>query len=471
MRIFLIFTLIFVFTTQVFAENFKVEPKVDKRIELISTVFRLAGANEYVADNLVDYTKEVDAYFSDFKNHKVVDLAKKARMISGVSYDAVASMATSIVIDNNGIRLQDDLKEESLEHRWKSKMAKKFVAALNDFYTKSDFEKFFSEHQSLYSKTEQSFNSILEKVDFKWFEDFYGEKPKGDYKLVLAMLNGYSNYGSTNQYQDGREEIYSIIGVSKMGEDGIPVFKSHVLETVIHEFNHSFCNKLMEANYEQMKDKSLELYKLVKNNMRRQAYGSALTMNREILVRACVIQYFKEKGLVSDIQPLVASQEARGFLWINQLLNKLDEYQQERVKYASLSDYMPVIVEDFNNLDVNKLWTKYNEGRAQIISLNIENGSKNVDPELDSLVVTFDVPMMINKNGISTGKKGKKYFPEFSSEKKAYWNLENKKRWVVFMNLEPGKTYSMSFPDVFFYSADGKTLKETYYLDFETRKE
>jgi hypothetical protein len=469
-NIFLI-TLSFLFSITTFASNIKVEPKVDKRIELLSTVFRLAGAHEYVANNLEAYTKEVDASFRKFKNHKVVKLAQKARRWRGVSYDAVASMATSIEITENGIQLQPNLTDESLEKRWNRKKVGKFIEALNDFYKVSEFESFFDDHQTFYAQTESSFLDILNKVDFKWFESFYGEKPKGDFRLVLAMLNGYSNYGSTNDYQDGKEEIYAIIGVSKMGDDGIPVFNGRNLELIIHEFNHSFCNKLMEAEYENMKTKSQEIYNLVKDNLRRQAYGSPLTMNCEILVRAGVIQYYKEKQLTDNIQSMIGNEQGRGFLWIDKLCYELDNYQQEREKYASLSDYMPEIVRLQNNLDVPAMWEAYDMDRGQIVSFNIENGSTEVDPDFDTLIVTFDQPMLTNKNGISYGKKGKKYYPVFPKDRKFYWNEETKKQWIVPIELEPGRKYSLSFPDFFFRTAKYKTLKKTYYLDFETRKE
>jgi hypothetical protein len=135
-----IFTCFLFLSLQIFAQEIQVVPKVNKRIELVSTVFRLAGANEYVNNELKTYTKEVDAYFEAFKKHKIVKLAKKARLLSGVSFDAVASLATSIEIKDNRVQLQSELKDGSLDDRWKLKKAQKFVEALNDFYQVSKFD-------------------------------------------------------------------------------------------------------------------------------------------------------------------------------------------------------------------------------------------------------------------------------------------------------------------------------------------
>ncbi|PLX22403.1 MAG: hypothetical protein C0599_06480 [Salinivirgaceae bacterium] len=470
MKSIVLITLLFTLSIYGFADNINVEPKVDKRIELLSTVFRLAEAHEYVNNDLEDYAKEVDAYFKKFKHHKVVKLAKKARLFSGVSFDAVASMATSIEITPNGIQLQPNLKEESLDDRWKPKKIKKFVSALNDFYQVSKFDLFYEDHTEFYKRAQDNFNGILNEVDFDWFESFYGENPKGDFKLVLAMLNGRSNYGSTNKYKNGGEEIYAIIGVSKTDDEGFPIFKPNILEIVIHEFNHSLCNKLMESHYDQMKDKSQEIFKLVKDNLRRQAYSKVLTMNCEILVRACVIQYYKEKQLDKDFQIMIANEQSRGFLWIDKLCDELDEYEKKRTHYASLSDFMPEIVNVQNNLDVDALWEDYYKGCPQIIGFNIENGSKNVDPAIDTLIITFDQPMFTRNYGMSYGKKGKKYFPEFQKNVKPEWKGEAT-QWTIPIILKPGKTYSLMIPDQFFRSENyKKLLKKDYFLDFKTSK-
>jgi len=78
--------------------------------------------------------------------------------------------------------------------------------------------------------------------------------------------------------------------------------------------------------------------------------------------------------------------------------------------------------------------------------------------------------MSIYNNGISYGKKGKEYFPEFNKDKKAKWNIETKKEWTMYVELKSDMTYSLSFPAQFFFDEDGNPLDKTYYLDFTTKK-
>ena len=45
------------------------EPIVDKRVELLSIVFRLAESQEYSANDFKKYADEIETYFGKYKNH------------------------------------------------------------------------------------------------------------------------------------------------------------------------------------------------------------------------------------------------------------------------------------------------------------------------------------------------------------------------------------------------------------------
>jgi len=68
--------LIFVFVRPTLGEP-SLAPRVDPRVELLSIVFRLAGNSEYNMSPLKTYTADIDAYFSPYKEHPAVALARK----------------------------------------------------------------------------------------------------------------------------------------------------------------------------------------------------------------------------------------------------------------------------------------------------------------------------------------------------------------------------------------------------------
>ena len=439
-----------------------VVPYVDERTELVSIVFRLAGAKEYVTDNLKDYMNDIDTYFAAHKNHDVVKLTQDVWSQNGVAYDAVMSMATHIEIENQEIKIKKDIIHGSIDQRWTEENIIKFVELLNQFYKESKFHVFFGQHHDLYQKAVENFNKILENVNFEWFEKFYGEQNKVNFLLIISLVNGGNNYGSKVLYTNQPEDLYAIIGTWATNESGEPIYSEQVIGTVIHEFNHSFCNDLIDEFYHQLEEQGKVFFGFVKEKMVRQAYGSSKTMLYEILVRACVIKYYP-----SNVKLRISRELSNGFFWIDELVNSLSAYEKNRDKYPTLKSYMPEIVKLQNSLSPEKIYEEIEKNKPIITETNIENEDQNVDPCIEKITVKFSVPMLTGNNGTRYGKF-REFFPEFQ-DRKAEWNEETKMEWSFYVRLKPNTQYSICFPSTFFLSAENYlNLKETYFLDFKT---
>ncbi|HAF31070.1 MAG TPA: hypothetical protein DCG75_18695 [Bacteroidales bacterium] len=462
-----IICLVIIFPT--LAQDFNVKSKADERTELLGVVFRLAGAREYINNNVQPYANEIDQYFIDFKKHPVVKFAKKIRISNGVSYNAVMSMAINLRIENGLLKFQNNITENSIEKRWGGK-EEKFLELLNDFYQKSEFHQFYIEHQSLYNASAENFDTILRKVDFKWFKKYYGYLPEGNFNLFVSLTN-WGNYGCQVYFKDGKTDIYAIMGAWAVDSSGVPVYNDYVINTIIHEFNHSFCNHLVDEYYDQMSINNKKFYELNEDKLRKQAYGNAKTMMYEILVRASVIKYYQShinEGFITEqlIKETIAQEKAKGFIWIQQLIDKLSEYEEGN--YNTLKEFMPEIVSLMNSLDPSMVNNEYKKSCPQIISSSIQNGDKNVDPEITELILNFDQPMNINKSRISYGLKGKDFYPKILSTD---WNEETKKQFIITFELESNKEYSLSFPAAYFFNENSEfTLINSYFLDFKTKK-
>lgn len=128
------------------------------------------------------------------------------------------------------------------ENRWRKGQDAKMVKLLDDAYRHSGFHQFFLSQQPFYSKVVNNAKSIIEKVDLKWLEDFYGTPIQG--RVSISLLNR-GNYG-TDQHCDGKpEESVIIIGCSDLDSAGIPVF--HNIESlIVHEFSHPSCNPIID---------------------------------------------------------------------------------------------------------------------------------------------------------------------------------------------------------------------------------
>ena len=451
----------------IFSQNTLLNPVVDERAELLSIVFRLAESPEYMSNEIKMYTDDIDHYFKVYKNDELIKFVRKIRKKDGVSYDAVMSMAVYIDLSDGAIRLKNNVDFSGLDTRWKNNY-EKFVSLLNDFYRKCDFPRFYADHKPLFALAEKRFSEVVKTIDLSWFESFFGRKPDGDYNLIISLSNGGGNYGPKVIFLNGREDLYSIIGSWETDSLGFPVYSNDVSETIIHEFCHSFCNQLGTRYYPEMKTVADQFFNLVQDDMRRQAYRNSQIMLNEILVRASVIEYYHAHGATSvKLNNLLGAEQACGFIWIDTLVSAFGKYEKLRNDYHTLEMYMPEIVKLQNSLSPGEQQKAAEANRPQLVSFSIDKNSTDVEPSTCELILTFDRPMMTRPYGMSKGKCGDKCWPKITSVK---WNPEKNNELVISWELLPDHHYSMVFPARFMMDEHGFYMKETYYLDFRTKK-
>ena len=70
--------------------------EVDPRVELIATVFRLAGNPEFSDGTLRPYAKAIERHFGDFDNHPAVKMTAVLRYKRSMSCDGPMSLAVHI---------------------------------------------------------------------------------------------------------------------------------------------------------------------------------------------------------------------------------------------------------------------------------------------------------------------------------------------------------------------------------------
>jgi len=465
----LVAIILLLITHSINARNeYKIKAKVDERVELLSVVCRLAEFEEYVNNNIPSYAKDVDAYFAEFKSHELISLAKKLNAERGVSYDAIASLATSIEIGKE-IKLKNGLLLKGIDKRWNQESIDIFIAHLNSFYKATNFIEFYNSHKDLYVVSEKRFTEILKDINYSWFKSFYGTVPNADFHLMLGMLNGSDNYGETSYFKGNKEEINAIIGVDEVDSIGNPIFsgKERNIQIVIHEFSHSFCNRLIDTYYEEMKTKAEEFFEVSKGRM---SYPGARSMSYEILVRACVIKYFDANSEKENVQDLLNNEKAKGFVWIQELYDALSVYELEREKYPTLNDFMPQIVKKQNSLNAPEIKANFEQAVANIVTVSIKNEDLEVDFKIDHIVIKFDRPV------IQSGKDPVLYSEgeteEFKTFKKpAYCQDKTQMIWIVPINIKPDTQYTIVVPNNAFRTKDCFPLSENYLISFKTREE
>ncbi len=125
-------------------------------------------------------------------------------------------------------------------------------------------------------------------------------------------------------------------------------------EILVHEFNHSFINHLIDhpqAEFVQaMEAPGLGVKNLSETVMTMQAYSDWMSIINESIVRAAVVCYLIDNGTVAeDIRNAIRSEIQQGFVWMPELVQKLKEYKAHRDKYPTFEDFYPQIIRFFTD--------------------------------------------------------------------------------------------------------------------------
>ena len=446
--------------------NILEKPKVDKRVELLSIVFRLAGSQEYSSEDFKLYTDKIEDYYSPYKNHELIDFIKELRKKeAGVGYDAVMKMAIHL---DNQLNPLVEFTDEIPDKRWGKDNADKFVRLLKKFYKDTNSKKFFNENSSFYTEINKRFLPVYEHLDLNWYTQFYGKEPNEEFIIVNGLGNGGGNYGPSIELPNGERKVYAIMGTWETDSLNMAKFTlDYHFPTLLHEFNHSFVNYLLEKNPEPYRKSGEKIFEFVKSDMESQAYRSWETMFNEALVRTAVIKYMKDHNFDEKIiNEEIIRQKNRGFVWIEQLLSELEKYDNSRDIYPTLESYMPNIAKAYITYanEIEDYIKEYDEGRPKVISIDeFKNGDQEVSGSLNHVTINFDKPLLGKGQSVSYGDD-KNAVPKFKSLKYS----EDKKTIIIEWELEDNKNYEFVLTGLAFKTPDGISMND-YKIKFKTK--
>ncbi len=328
----------------------RIQVAVDPRVELLCVVFRLAGNPEYNKAPSCPYVREVEEHFGPFKDHAAVQMARILRATHGASYDAVISLAVHV---EDAVSLKErvpfDPQPERLDGRWSANNARPFLEQVRAFAKDTKFDSFVAAHQALYTEAAERLRRKLGERDYlAWFDEFFGARPGATFHAVPGLLTGPNCYGAGIRLADRAEEIYQVMGVWAHDADGVPVFGDDIRGTVVHEFCHAYVNAVVDRQAAALRAAGEVIFPHVREAMAKQAYGNWLTTVKESCVRACVVRHLLKVEGKAAADAETKRQHARQFVWMEELVRLLDDYEGERGRYPTFEAFFPRIVEFFN---------------------------------------------------------------------------------------------------------------------------
>jgi hypothetical protein len=429
-----------------------IEIKVDPRVELMSIIFRLAGNPEYNMGRIQAYVDDVETRFGPFREHDAVLMARRLRETRGVSYDAVMSLALHI---KDPFTLEEEIPFEprpaALEQRWRVDEAREFLVRARDFVRTADFRGFVTAHTDLYRLTQERLQALMEEHEVvAWFHNFFGTLPDARFSIMPGLLNGPGSYGPRVIYPDGREDLFTILGVWMLDSEGLPRFDQRVLGTIVHEFCHSFVNPLVYKHSRDLEEAGETMFRLVEERMRSQAYGSWQTMMCESLVRASVVRWDLATNGEESARNRMDWEEKNHFFWIAGLSELLGDYEAQRDRHPDFVSFFPKILEFFNEYAadaesririIKDRWASERaamlERSPKIVSLVPADGARDVDPNDSAIVITFDRAMKDKAWGVMR-RNGN--MPEITGD--VFYDA-SRRVFTIPVKLEPNTDYTV----------------------------
>jgi hypothetical protein len=336
-----------VLTLNAQARSHRVNVTVDERMELLTVIQYLSGYPILTQADL-NYKKEIEEHFRDYRDHPAVVL-NKAIYVRFFGFDAAPSYLYHFSFP--GFRQTSGFSEDELrtfEYDRHSDTLSLLLETFKDFYKRTGFHKFYSSHEGFYDTL---IKPIQDKLDesriIETLEAHYGKENK-EYNVVLVPLLHDGGYGPMVSKGNGLA-LYAIIGPRSDSKD-LPIFdvRSILSEYVIHEFSHSFCNPLIAQNLTEFRKDSC-LFPPIKDAMTQHGYGTWEACLYEHFVRAneiLITEKVLNRGKAAELMDVMIRDDK--WIYLRGLIDVMRKYQEDRKTYKTIDDIMPLVVAYFH---------------------------------------------------------------------------------------------------------------------------
>lgn len=317
---------------------------VDPRVELVSIVQYLSSYNELMTSADFRYRSDVDVYFSEFREHRAVTMYEEMVPL-GFKYSTPANFALSLT---DGLYL-DEAVQLSYHVEWGGggvNNLKDFAAALRDFSAESNFHDFYVAHEDYYRDNVYWVSSLLGDWDYVTeLQDYYGMEYNSFNIIPVPLYGGGGGYGPHVQRKE-EIDIYSILVAFDEDMQGeVPVYgNANVFKLLLrHEFSHSFVNRVTDMYLDEVMGYEF-LLAPIQAEMDALNYGSWITCLNEHVVRAVTVRLAYSDGGAEGRKALAREREA-GFIYTDELVDALVEYENNRKQYPDFSSFYPRLLQ------------------------------------------------------------------------------------------------------------------------------
>jgi len=314
----------------------KTDVHVDKRLELMAIVQRLAGNRGYVQGIARPYLDDVDQQFARYFDHPAVK-ATRDLFARGTGFEKPLQLA--LCLDDHFVpRCELDKWHELDDYR----------AQLKAFAEVSKFDDFFAAHAGYYKDVgERIATTVDAEKPAEWFESLFGRQAGATYTVVPGLVEGPWSFSIRAELPD-RLEIVEVLGVDHVDSKHLPVLGEAAIETLVHEMAHAYVNPVLARHERDFAHAGAVFFGLTSKPMRRQAYTTWQIVLAESVVRAATVLYVRDKKGTQAAADATRDQVRRGFAWTTEITDALA--RQRKLKRADFESFVPSLVGTVENL-------------------------------------------------------------------------------------------------------------------------
>ncbi len=323
----------------------KLHIRVDYRTELLGIIQIISDYKKEYPHLLEKrsnkgYIEKIEKTFQKYKSHQAIQLFNDL-IKHNFSYDA--PVALFLQLDEN-FKCQN-LPAYPFEERLnKDPKTYSLIASLSSFIKESSFKEFYNQNKPLHQKM---INNICNKLEnnnmLQFMFDYYGVSDEKKFIVNLIPWQSNGNYGHNND-----NEVFANICCPKMGirnSENIYQFdRFELLHLLFHEFSHSIINPLTDKYYLENDE---DFFADIKEKMVELAYGRAKTIINEHFIRALTLRYhWHTNQNQSDYNQLIVHEKNRGFIHIENVLESLITYENNRDIYPTIEGFYPRLLDN-----------------------------------------------------------------------------------------------------------------------------
>ena len=307
-------------------------------IEIISPNYKtIAGhtleplGNKFIYDDIIER-------FGKYKEHGLIKLFDEITLKYNFMKDSLVHMFLEL---DNKLKI-DKLSDYTLKQLNYDNKIYEFINMIPDFAQEIGFSKYYKDNEKFYTKCIDSISNNINNVNFsKFLSDYFGYINK---RLIINAIpfNSYSCYSTQTDY-----EVYSSLGITQLSksEDLYSTWelnKGDMIQICNHEFCHSYINPLTEK-YDLSE---ITTFDNIREQMEQFGYDDIGTIINEHVVRAVEIRAIKLLNLGEEkYVNTISKYKNIGFIYIEQIIELLKYYEENREKYNTFDMFYINIIE------------------------------------------------------------------------------------------------------------------------------